>query len=105
MAPRYLVAFLPMLAACARSNPSHSPRATGPTAIPESAATTSNVVAAPVAPDAAPPANRLSGKPIPFPNTTAPAFLDYMAYERANGRVWVPVGSTGSVDVLDIQAG
>jgi DNA-binding beta-propeller fold protein YncE len=28
--------------------------------------------------------------------------LDYIVYERASSRVWVPVGSTGSVDVFDI---
>jgi DNA-binding beta-propeller fold protein YncE len=38
---------------------------------------------------------------IALPGTQGPAFLDYIAYERANARVWVPVGSTGSVDVLD----
>jgi hypothetical protein len=54
---------------------------------------------------AAPGAVRLVGKPIPFPNTTSPAFLDYIVYERSNSRVWVPVGSTGSVDVLDTKTG
>jgi hypothetical protein len=28
--------------------------------------------------------------------------LDLIAYDRAHGRVWVPVGDTGSVDVFDI---
>jgi hypothetical protein len=28
--------------------------------------------------------------------------LDYLVYEHAHERVWVPVGTTGSVDVLDI---
>jgi DNA-binding beta-propeller fold protein YncE len=48
---------------------------------------------------------RLVGKSIPFPHTTGPAFLDYIVYERSNSRVWVPVGSTGSVDVLDTKTG
>jgi DNA-binding beta-propeller fold protein YncE len=48
---------------------------------------------------------RLTGKPLPLPGAEGPAFLDYIAYERANSRVWVPVPGTGSVDVLDTQAG
>ncbi len=31
-----------------------------------------------------------------------PASLDYIAYEPGSNRIWVPVGNTGSVDVLDI---
>jgi DNA-binding beta-propeller fold protein YncE len=38
---------------------------------------------------------------LPLPGAQGAAFLDYIAYERGNRRVWVPVGSTGSVDVLD----
>lgn len=28
--------------------------------------------------------------------------LDYIAYDRANHRVWVPAGNTGAVDVVDV---
>jgi DNA-binding beta-propeller fold protein YncE len=45
---------------------------------------------------------------IPFPGVTGAASLDYIAYEpsaHGRGRVWVPVGTTGSVDVLDIETG
>ena len=28
--------------------------------------------------------------------------MDYLAYDRANHRVWVPAGDTGSVDVIDV---
>lgn len=38
-----------------------------------------------------------------LPGATAPASLDYIAYDRAGARVWVPVGDTGSVDVFDIE--
>jgi hypothetical protein len=38
-----------------------------------------------------------------LPGATAPATLDYLAYEREHSRVWVPVGTTGSVDVFDIR--
>jgi DNA-binding beta-propeller fold protein YncE len=42
---------------------------------------------------------------IALPGIAAPAFLDYIAYEPAHGRLWVPVGNDGSVDVLDVQSG
>jgi DNA-binding beta-propeller fold protein YncE/predicted small lipoprotein YifL len=54
---------------------------------------------------AAVPAATLAPRSFPFPGAQGPAFLDYIAYERGARRVWVPVGSTGSVDVLDIAAG
>jgi DNA-binding beta-propeller fold protein YncE len=31
--------------------------------------------------------------------------LDYLAIDRARGRVWIPAGETGSVDVLDAATG
>ena len=31
--------------------------------------------------------------------------LDYLAYDRAHHRVWVPAGNTGSVDVVDVSSG
>jgi hypothetical protein len=47
----------------------------------------------------------LSVEPLALPGARAPAFLDYIAYEPANRRVWVPVPSSGSVDVLSIATG
>src|SRR5262249_40950836 len=44
-------------------------------------------------------------KAVPLPGATAPVSLDYIAYEPAHARVWVPVGDTGSVDVYDVAAG
>ena len=54
---------------------------------------------------------------LPAPSTAPPAFavrsialpgappggvgMDYLAYDRARHRVWVPAGNTGSVDVVD----
>ena len=32
-------------------------------------------------------------------------FMDYLAYDRAHHRVWVPAGNTGSVDVVDVKSG
>jgi DNA-binding beta-propeller fold protein YncE len=43
--------------------------------------------------------------PVPLPGARAPASLDYLAYEGARARVWVPVGDTGSVDVYDPSGG
>ncbi len=48
---------------------------------------------------------RLTSTAIPLPGAEAPASLDYIAYERARSRVWVPVSSAGTVDVLDIATG
>jgi hypothetical protein len=91
MSLRYgLIAMLTFLAACEHRAPPATTGANPPT-LPVASAT--------------PGAARWMGKPIPFPNTTGPASLDYIVYERANSRVWVPVGSTGSVDVLDTKTG
>ncbi len=68
-----------------------------------SAADASAAPAAPPATTASSPANAM--KALALPGSQGPAFLDYIAYERGRGRVWVPVGSTGSVDVLDTAAG
>jgi DNA-binding beta-propeller fold protein YncE len=48
-----------------------------------------------------------SGKAIPLPGANGPAGLDYIAYEPGahGGRVWVPAGGTGNVDVLDVEKG
>jgi len=40
-------------------------------------------------------------KPISLPGATGPVALDYFAYDRATGKVWVPASNTGSVDVID----
>jgi hypothetical protein len=39
-----------------------------------------------------------------LPGTSGPVTVDFIAYERARDRVWVPVGETGSVDVLDVAS-
>ena len=39
---------------------------------------------------------------IPLPGAQGVVSLDYLAAERASGRVWIPAGNTGSVDVLDV---
>jgi hypothetical protein len=47
----------------------------------------------------------LTGKPLPLPGATRPVVLDYVVYEPARARVWVPVADTASVDVLDVVSG
>ena len=32
-------------------------------------------------------------------------FMDYLAYDRAHRRVWVPAGNTGKVDVVEVPSG
>jgi DNA-binding beta-propeller fold protein YncE len=51
------------------------------------------------------PAAQLVARSLPLPGASGNAFLDYIAYERGARCVWIPVGSTGSVDVLDTTAG
>jgi len=45
----------------------------------------------------------LAFEPVALPGATAPASLDYLAFEPRRARVWVPVGTTGSVDVFNIK--
>src|SRR5437016_7616331 len=40
-------------------------------------------------------------KPISLPGATTTVALDYFAYDRATGKLWVPASNTGSVDVID----
>jgi DNA-binding beta-propeller fold protein YncE len=40
-----------------------------------------------------------------LPGASAPASLDYLAYDASHARIWVPVGGTGSADVYDIASG
>jgi len=40
-------------------------------------------------------------KPISLPGASGAVALDYFAYDRAAGKVWVPASNTGSVDVID----
>src|SRR5262249_49373680 len=53
--------------------------------------------------EAAPP-RAFSATPAPLPDARGPAALDYLAVDRAAKRVYVPEGTTGSLDVFDIDA-
>jgi len=39
--------------------------------------------------------------PIALPGASGVVALDYFAYDRATGKVWVPASNTGNVDVID----
>lgn len=39
--------------------------------------------------------------PISLPGASGVVALDYFAYDRATGKVWVPASNTGNVDVID----
>jgi DNA-binding beta-propeller fold protein YncE len=40
-------------------------------------------------------------KPIPLPGSSGVVRLDYFAYDRSTGQLWVPASNTASVDVID----
>jgi DNA-binding beta-propeller fold protein YncE len=64
--------------------------------------------APPPATVAAPAAQAATGiRSIPLPGAppTGGVAMDYLAYDRAHGRVWVPAGNTASVDVIDVSSG
>jgi len=45
-------------------------------------------------------------KSIALPDASAQGVnMDYLAYDQAHHRVWVPAGNTGSVDVVDVTNG
>ena len=39
--------------------------------------------------------------PIPLPGAKGVVSLDYFAYDRSTGKLWVPASNTGNVDVID----
>jgi DNA-binding beta-propeller fold protein YncE len=47
----------------------------------------------------------MASKPTAIPGTPTPLSYDYLAADRAAGRIYVPVGNTGSLDVLDVASG
>jgi DNA-binding beta-propeller fold protein YncE len=54
-------------------------------------------------PPGAPP--ELGVRSVELPGAKAPVSIDLIAYDPSHGRVWVPVGDTGSADVFDIGGG
>jgi DNA-binding beta-propeller fold protein YncE len=43
-------------------------------------------------------------KPIPLPGSSGVVRLDYFAYDRSAGKLWVPASNTASVDIIDENA-
>ncbi len=81
--------------------------ATGvPPAAETPAAAAALTSAAPMPAPAEPPAPLAPGvKAIALPGADSGVFLDYLAYDPANHRVWVPAGGTGKVDIIDAKTG
>jgi len=93
----------PILAACvAPSAPIAKAPAADASATVAAPATVAALAPPPAVP-APPPAVPLAFEPFALPGATAPASLDYLAFEPGRSRVWVPVGTTGSVDVFDTR--
>jgi uncharacterized protein len=106
-----------LLVGCGRAAPARPPSpANGPSTLPPVAqplppATSAAVPALTTTSAAAPssgerrPADLSAKTTLSLPGAKPPVSLDYIAYDRAQARVWVPVGDTGSVDVLDVTSG
>jgi DNA-binding beta-propeller fold protein YncE len=50
---------------------------------------------------AAPVPAKLDAKPVPLPGSPGRVGMDYLAFDAATGRMWVPAGNTGKVDVVE----
>jgi hypothetical protein len=98
-----MVALLVCVAACGEAPPPPPPPpvATTPPAPPPPPPPSPEPPPSPPAPSIA----KLTATPIALPGATGDASIDYIAFDRARNRLWVPVGVTGSVDVLDVATG
>lgn len=94
-APAAAAAAAPAPAAAAASAAAASAApAVAPTAAAAAAATAAAASAGPAAP------LDLQAEPLPLPGGP-PVGMDYLAFEPANGKIWVPAGNTARVDVVD----
>ena len=80
-----------------------TPAATATPATPAAPAT-APVATAPAVPEA-PEALAPGITPIALPGADGGVFLDYLAYDSKQHRVWVPAGGSGRVDVIDAKTG
>ena len=84
--------------------PAASPPAAPPPAPPAASSADAGPASAPAA--SAPPAPaHLGSTAVAIPGATSPLSYDYLAADRAAGRVYLAVGNTGSLDVLDTASG
>src|SRR5262245_23704347 len=83
-------------AACDKAAPS------APTS--QAASGSGSAATATMVPSGSAPATMDAGvKPFQLPGAGSPSFLDYIAYENATSRVWVPIGDKGTVAVFDTK--
>jgi DNA-binding beta-propeller fold protein YncE len=107
--PMLLVAFaaLGSVLACGGETANTPPIAPPPepvTAPPTPPAPTAVAPPPDAGPPAPPPPPQLTAKAFPLPGATAPVGYDYLVADRPHGKVWVPIGDTGSADVFDAAA-
>jgi hypothetical protein len=81
------------------SAPSSQPAPVASPVPPTSAPAASPSLASAPAPTPSP-----SLAPFPLPSVTPPAALDYLAFDAAGRKVWVPEGTSASVGVFDVAA-
>jgi len=99
-------ACLTAIVACAGSSPqaAHPTPAEPPITVVDASAPPAPPSSADTAP-APTPKLHLTSKAIPLPGATGEVSLDYLAVDRKGGRVWIPAGGTGSVDMLEVGTG
>jgi hypothetical protein len=109
MARLFLLVGASALAACAGAPEPPIEPLPPPTAVATASAPSSSEADHPAASDAgsavsvaSPPPATLAATSVPLPGATGPVSIDYLVADRPNARVWVPVGDTGSADVLDV---
>ena len=103
--------FLLSLAACGRRSVPPAPvspvAASAPfaptPAVPSAAGADAGASASGAAADGGEPG--FTVRAVSLPGAAGPVSLDYLACDRARGRVFIPAGGTGSVDVLDTATG
>lgn len=94
--------------ACSRDHGRTEAPATPSTPAAPATPTTPAAPATPTTPTApaTPAATSYTVRSIALPGAPADGvYMDYLAYDRAHHRVWVPAGNTGSVDVIDAAEG
>ncbi len=63
------------------------------------------VVSLPLSAFAEGPPALLNATPLPLSGGPGPVSMDYLSYDPATARMWVPAGNTGRVDVIDTRTG
>jgi DNA-binding beta-propeller fold protein YncE len=104
-----MIAIGSLLCACqsnppvaATGAPTAAPSASSAVAVASSIASSASSAEPLLAIDAGSATAAASTTAIALPGATGPVSIDYIGYDPAKNRVWVPVGDTGSVDVLDV---